>query len=188
MSSDISATPRGARAAGLFALREAGVDDAEEIEAIHWSAREAVYDGRVADWPPTGPDRSGRIERWRSWLASPSVTCFVAEEDGRMLGFVTLRASQDEDAGHGVAEMPTLYVDPKAWRRGVGELLSRAAVERAAEMGFNELTLWVVELNEQARAFYHAFGFHPDGASQVDEDTTERLVAHRYRLDLGAPA
>ena len=83
-----------------------------------------------------------------------------------------------------IAEMPTLYVDPPEWRRGLGGLLCRAAMERSAQLGFRELTLWVVEINARARAFYDAFGFEPDGATQVDEDTTERLVAHRYRLTL----
>ena len=78
----------------------------------------------------------------------------------------------------------TLYVSPASWRRGLGGLLCRAAVQRTKELGFRELTLWVVEINARARAFYHAFGFEADGASQVDENTTERLVVHRYRLAL----
>ncbi|NIQ52069.1 MAG: GNAT family N-acetyltransferase, partial [Gammaproteobacteria bacterium] len=46
------------------------------------------------------------------------------------------------------------------------------------------LTLWVLEINAGARAFYRDFGFIPDGGTKVDELTTERLVAFRYRIDL----
>ena len=184
MTPETSATPEGAPAGAGFVLRDATVADAEAIEAVHWSARAAVYDGRVADWPPTGPDRRGRVERWKQWLGSPDVTCILAEDAGRVVGFVTVRASKDADADSNVAEMPTLYVDPQQWRRGLGALLCRAAMDRALQLGFAVLTLWVVEINARARAFYDAFGFAPDGATQVDENTTERLVAHRYRLGL----
>lgn len=188
MTSEPSATPEGAAARAGFLLRDAEVADAEAIEAVHWSARAAVYEGRVADWPPSGPDRQGRIERWEQWLAAPDVTCILAEDAERVVGFVTVRASKDADATGAVAEMPTLYVDPREWRRGLGGLLCRAAMERSAQLGFRELTLWVVEINARARAFYDAFGFDPDGATQVDKDTTERLVAHRYRITLRGDA
>lgn len=184
MTSNTSRTPEDALPGSPFVVRDAVVDDAAEIEAVHWAARAAVYDGRVVDWPPRGPDRPGRVERWREWLSSPDVTCILGELDGRVVGFVTVRPSRDPDAGPDIAEMPTLYVDPASWRRGLGALLCRAAVQRASSLGFRELTLWVLELNTRARAFYDAFGFHPDGATQVDEDTTERLVANRYRLTL----
>ncbi len=186
MASDPSHTPSGHRRHGPFLLRNAHVDDARAIEAVHWAAREAVYDGQVADWPPSGLDRDGRIERWTRWLSSEHLHCIVGEEDGRIVGFVTIRASRDEDAEPHVAEMPTLYVDPAAWRRGLGAALCRAAVALASALDFLELTLWVVEVNTRAQRFYDAFGFVADGASQVDEDTTERLVARRYRLSLGA--
>ena len=188
MNSESSAPRGGVREGAAFHLRDATVEDAEAIEAVHWAARAAVYEGRVADWPPSGPDRAGRVERWKQWLGSPDVSCILAEDEGRITGFVTVRASKDPDAATDTAEMPTLYVDPPSWRRGLGSLLCRAAVERTASMGFRELTLWVVDVNRRAKAFYAAFGFEPDGATQVDEDTTERLVAHRYRLALPAPS
>jgi hypothetical protein len=68
------------------------------------------------------------------------------------------------------AEYPTSAPTADAGRspglRGVGR--ARAGV-------------WVVELNEGARSFYQAVGFAFDGATQLDEDTEEHLVALRYR-------
>ncbi len=165
-------------------LREATVADAEAVEAVHYSAREAVYDGLVADWPPPGPDRPGRIARWREWIGSPEVHTIVATVGGEIRGFVTVRASKDDDAPPGVAEMPTLYVDPAHWRQGLGDLLCRACTDWAAANGFSELTLWVLEINAGARAFYRAFGFREDGGRKVDEGTREKLVAYRYRITL----
>jgi GNAT superfamily N-acetyltransferase len=183
MSSQSSPAP-DRKPGALFDLREATVDDAEAIEAVHYAAREAVYDGLVSDWPPSGPDRAGRVARWRLWLASPDVHTIVAVDGDTITGFCTVRRSKDEDAEPDVAEMPTLYVAPLHWRRGLGGALCRASAEWAAGVGFVELTLWVLEVNERAHAFYRAFGFEQDGGRKVDEGTKERLVAHRYRMTL----
>ena len=183
MSSQPSPVP-GGKAGTRFDLRQATVDDAEAIEAVHYAAREAVYDGLVSDWPPAGPDRPGRVARWREWLSSPDVHAIVAVDGDTITGFCTVRRSKDEDAGPEVAEMPTLYVDPLHWRRGLGGALCKATAEWATQAGFAELTLWVLAVNERAHAFYRAFGFVQDGGRKVDEGTKERLVAHRYRMKL----
>ena len=47
------------------------------------------------------------------------------------------------------------------------------AVRALTEAGQPDVTLWVLEANEQARRFYVAAGFRPDGARQL--------------LDLGGP-
>lgn len=177
----------GSSEPGILRIREGRVADAEAVEAVHYAAREAVYAGKVADWPPPGPDREGRIERWKEWLADPEISCVVGDVDGEIVGFCTIRPSHDEDAGPKTAEMPTLYVRPDDWHRGYGQGLCLAALRRARQRGFEVLTLWVLEMNERARAFYREFGFHPDGGTKVDELTVERLVAFRYRIDLTGP-
>ncbi len=180
-----STRPRGAASPhDTLELRDASVRDAEAIEAVHYASREAVYLGRVADWPPEGPDRAGRVARWREWLSAPEIEAVVAVVAGRIVGFCTLRRSLDDDADVNVAEMPTLYVDQGHWHRGVGRALCAAGLQRARGLGCDELTLWVLEMNRDARAFYDAFGFAEDGATMIDEGTRERLLARRYRIAL----
>ncbi|MEM7418062.1 MAG: GNAT family N-acetyltransferase [Gemmatimonadota bacterium] len=170
---------------GPLVIRDGTVDDALAIEAVHYASREAVYKDRTSDWPPRGLDRSGRVARWMSWLSDPEITCLVADGEGDIAGFCTIRRSGDPDATSGTtAEMPTLYVRPDSWSRGVGRRLCDEAIERARAQGFDELTLWVLELNGRAQAFYEEFGFAPDGTTKVDEATSEGLVAHRYRIRL----
>lgn len=160
------------------------MSDAEAVEGVHYDSREAVYKSRVADWPPPGPGRKGRVERWEQWLADPDISCLVGEVDGEIVGFSTIRPSAEDDADGRTAEMPTLYVRPDSWRRGYGRALCDAALQRARVRGFGTLTLWVVEVNEPAAAFYEALGFTFDGATRVDELPRERLMARRYRIDL----
>ena len=185
MNAELSTSATTADAVRSLKLRDADLGDAGVIEAVHYASRKATYEGRTESWPPVGPDRAGRVERWRSWLSDPGIECIVGEVDDEILGFCTVRASMDEDEdSERVAEMPTLYLRPDSWGRGFGRILCSAAVDRARAGGFSELTLWVVELNEGARSFYQAVGFAFDGATQLDEATEEHLVALRYRTRL----
>lgn len=180
------APPADARAAPMQ-IRSATVEDALAIEAIHFASRDAVYRGRIPDWPRHGPAQPERVERWRSWLADPDIVALVAEVDGAIVGFVTVRATADEHADpKRIAEMPTLYVHPEHWRRGVGRALCDAALAEARVRGFGELTLWVVDLNEDARRFYTRYGFAEDGATTVDRGALGEISvsARRYRIAL----
>lgn len=168
-------------------IREASVADAAAIETVHFASREAAYGPYVSEWPPDGPGREERTTRWELWLSDPGIHCLVAERGSEIVGFVTVRAATDSDVPpEHVAEMPTLYVHPEHWRCGVGAVLCRAGIERARELGFDVLVLWVLEINARARAFYAALGFLPDGTSKIDEGTPEAFTADRYRLDLQA--
>lgn len=184
-----SGPPGGTRSASTaVSIRDAEVEDAPAIESVHYASREAAYEGRVKQWPPEGLDRAGRVARWRQWLLDPSIHCLVAEQAGEIVGFSTVRPVTDDDLrGEPVAEMPTLYVRPDCWHLGLGQALCAAAMDRAAGEGFEDLVLWVLEVNERARAFYEEFGFVPDGARKVDEGTVEGLMADRFRMGLRGP-
>ncbi len=79
----------------------------------------------------------------------------VAELDGAIAGFATVLARDD-----GQAELEDLFVDPAAWRRGVGARLVAEAERRAAALGAR--TLHVVA-HDRARAFYERCGFRMVG-------------------------
>ena len=115
-----------------------------------------------------------------------SIETLVGLEEGTIRGFCTLRSSADPDLDGGcVAEMPTLYVDPQSWRKGFGVDLCRALEERARSLGYDELSLWVLEVNSGARRFYRAAGFAHDGASKMDDGPIPApLLALRYRKTL----
>lgn len=167
-------------------IRDAAVSDAEAIEAVHYSSREAAYRERVSEWPPAGPDQIGRVERWKLWLTDPRISCLVGEVHGEIIGFCTVRPSPDPDADPTViAEMPTLYIRPDVWRGGCGRALCAAGLERAVARGFRRLTLWVLEVNTPACSFYEAFGFESDGVTKIDMSSKDGLIARRYRIDLG---
>jgi GNAT superfamily N-acetyltransferase len=114
--------------------------------------------------------------RWRGYLsdATGSVRTLVAFADDEIVGFASLVLnSRDADAGPGTAEIAALYVEPLRWRTGAGRALLSEGFTRLSGTGASDVTLWVLERNRGALAFYARMGF-------VSDDT-------RKSSDQGAP-
>ena len=84
----------------------------------------------------------------------PGGRALLAEEDGRVLGCVALRRFEP-----GVAELKRMYVRPVARGRGLGRRLGEAALEAAAELGYERVRLDTVAEMVGARRIYEALGF-----------------------------
>jgi GNAT superfamily N-acetyltransferase len=67
-----------------------------------------------------------RADQWRGWPP------LVAVADGVIVGFVSVGARRDDDAG---GELFAIYVDPEHWGTGVGRELIAAGEERLRELG-----------------------------------------------------
>jgi GNAT superfamily N-acetyltransferase len=107
----------------------------------------------------------------------------VADRAGLVAGFCSIVApSRDDDAGERTCEVAAIYVDPEAWRRGIGRALLEAAVREARADGWRTVTLWVFAANDRAHAFYEAFGFAPDGGALVDESSGRSEIRMRVKL------
>lgn len=101
-----------------------------------------------------------------AWFADPPSRSgvLVAEEEGRIIGFVTFAYSRDDDAPEGTGEVPAIYVEPSAMGKGVGRELLEEATAELRLAGCTRATLWVLEANERARRFYENEGWEWDGA------------------------
>ncbi len=161
-------------------VRPATGDDAQAIEAIR------VAGWRVAYRHVFPPDELDRMpvdgQRWRSRLERPprGWATFVAEDEGRVIGFVSVGPSRDV---RGLGELYAIYVDPDVWSTGAGRALAEHAERRLASE-YAEATLWVLEDNPRARAFYEAGGWTPDGARKAEERWGVRAPEVRYRKRL----
>jgi ribosomal protein S18 acetylase RimI-like enzyme len=170
-----------------LAIRRATTADAAEIAAIHVQAWQVGYRGVVPE-PFLQSLSVGRREAaWRESLASADSEVWVAEADGRMLGWISVGDSRDPDAGETTAELWAIYVDPACWRRGVGRALWQQAEAHLVAAGFRSVTLWVLESNTRAVSFYEAFGFTPDpGHAKTLERGGVQLVEIRLRRCLSS--
>jgi L-amino acid N-acyltransferase YncA len=109
----------------------------------------------------------------------------VAESaDGELVGWASLGPYRSQEFPAGVGELYALYARPDRIGTGVGRALITAAVDRATELGWDRLLLWVLAENARARRFYAAAGFAPDGAETVDDCDGVPLRELRYARDL----
>lgn len=167
---------------GSVRVRQATADDTDAIVAVTaagWRTayRDIVAQDRLAGLP---------LARWRSevhvGLRRPVDDAFsyVAEIDGAFAGYCFVAApSRERDLGPNVAELVAIYVEPESWGRGAGTALMRAAMERLADLPYDEIFLWTFKENAPAIAFYERHGWKADGDQKVHPRS--QAVAIRFR-------
>lgn len=166
-------------------VRRATLDDASQIAAIHVRSWQAGYKGIVPDDFLQSLSVNQRTEVWREALSNPS-DVWVAEEEGRLLGWIGASKSRDPDADATTAELWAIYVDPSVWRRGVGRALWGEAESHLRSARFSRVTLWVLRENTTALRFYENIGFSLDrGHEKAFERGAARLTEIRLQRDLG---
>lgn len=170
-------------------IRAAELADAEEVERLRVAGWQAAYRGILPD------DYLNRMrvdgERRRRHMIKQATAAHrsvlvesVAVQADAIVGWVAGGRCRDADRpGPGHGEVYAIYVLPEWWGRG--GLLMAHAVRALTEAGQPDITLWVLEANEQARRFYAAAGFRPDGARQL-LDLGGPVTEVRYQLLAGS--
>ena len=144
--------------------RQARFEDAPGIAEAHVATWQVTYRGLVPDDYLAGLSVPTRTERWRERFQTGYGTTFVLEEAGRILAFADFGKSRDSDKDPSVTcELYAIYIRPEAQGRGVGRALFKKGVAWAAELGFKEMTTFVLKGNDSAHRFYLAMGMLEDG-------------------------
>jgi ribosomal protein S18 acetylase RimI-like enzyme len=162
-------------------VRAADPADAPAIAGVHVASWERAYRGMIPDEAFARRTVEWRTEMWEEILkgsvdgTAPWVA--VAERGGLTIGFVSLGSA--EDRGPRTAVITGLYVEPSAWRGGAGTALMDAALAQATARGCADVTLWVLEPNLRARAFYERCGFADDGSREREEGWPVELRLRR---------
>jgi N-acetylglutamate synthase-like GNAT family acetyltransferase len=138
-------------------VRPAVVSEQKALEALQWRAslnnpgdREALL---------ANPDA---IELPRSQIEGGGV--FVAEvttegTEKSVVGFAAILPRQDGDS-----ELDALFVEPRAWRQGIGRVLVDHCCNAARSAGAASIH---VAGNPHAEKFYYACGFTAAGTKQM---------------------
>ena len=90
---------------------------------------------------------------------SPDACVLVADDDGRIVGFVHLQTEVDYYSNRPIGHVADLAVNPEAEGRGVARALMAAAEDWARARGHAWLDLNVGPGNERARTLYERLGF-----------------------------
>ncbi len=114
-----------------------------------WPAFERQY----AD---TAKNKQRYIAIMSSRLENPSYLIWVAELDGRVVGYTLERKVNKK-----MVQKKGLFVDPDYHGQGIGEALFRASITSLPKG--TQVTLAVIESNTRAKHLYQKFGFSHAG-------------------------
>lgn len=167
-------------------IREAEPKDAEGIAGVHVRSWQAAYRGQLTDDYLDGLKVEDRVDQHRRTLREPMPEwrTWVAEDDGRLLGFAVTGPSEDADADPKTGEVYAIYLEPDRVGTGAGRQLFQHAVDDLRGRGFHTATLWVLESNERTRRFYEVAGWKPDGMVTSERVDCEMRPTVRYRSEL----
>jgi RimJ/RimL family protein N-acetyltransferase len=110
-----------------------------------------------------GPPHS--MEATRAFVMgniASGVPHWIAEEDGRLVGWCDITRTSDNEAFQHVGRLG-MGLLPEARGRGLGERLLRAAMEAGWAFGFRRIQLEAVATNARAIGLYRKVGFVDEG-------------------------
>jgi len=150
-----------------YAVRLARVVDADEVGRVHVQVWREAYAGHMPADYLEGLDPMKSAARWklRFEMDEPDGTVLVATgPDGEIVGFAAAGPTRDGDAPTDW-ELYAINVLADHYGTGVADqLITAALAERPA-------TLWVVNDNARAEAFYRRHGFSVEGATKLHDGT-----------------
>lgn len=173
-----------------IAVRQVAADDVRAIALVHVEGWRWAYRGLLPDALLDGLSADRREAMWRTTLSAPDTEArvWLAERDGRAVGFAA--TAPVRDAGHppGTAELTAIYLARDAAGTGTGRALLAQATGDLRRRGFRGAVLWVFAANLRARRFYELAGWRLDGATRRVERGGAELAEVRYALDFEAAA
>jgi ribosomal protein S18 acetylase RimI-like enzyme len=144
-------------------VRRAAPADAARLADFN-SHVQAIHHQRVPEWfpPPGDPDVADML---RSWLRQPESLGFLAEMDGRPVGYA-LAAVHHRPATPLTREgtwvdLDQIAVAPEARRKGVARALCEQVIGHARQHDLDEVQLNVWAFNDDAQALFTSVGFEP---------------------------
>jgi len=155
----------------------------EDFEAMWPIFQAVVATGTTYVFAPDTP----REDAHAYWLG-PDVRCFVAEDEGRVVGFYKLIANR-RDLGSHVANA-SFMIDPAYAGRGAGTALGLHCLGEAKRAGFLSMQFnFVVSTNHAAVALWKKLGFAivgtlPKAFQHRDLGLVDAYVMYRFLDDV----
>src|SRR5437667_3371381 len=145
-----------------------------------------IYNAAIATRIATAQLEPVTISERRDWLSEHSPDRYpfwVAETEGRVIGWLSFKAFLPRCAYRGTAEI-SVYVDEKFRRRGVGQRLLEEAIARAPSLEITALVGLIFGHNEPSLKLFQRFGFERWGffpaVAQLDGVKRDLVVMGRH--------
>lgn len=141
-----------------FAIREATLDDAEDIARAHTASWRTSYRGILPEAVLARIDVDQRAEAWRRVLTDRTKLALVAYDVTHrdIVGLCDAGPSR-RDGGH-AGEIYRFYLEHHARRHGLGREMFERVIDWLRAQDRHSLIIWVLDTNQHARRFYEAMG------------------------------
>ena len=141
-------------------MRRAVVADIQVIAVIHLAAEIAAAVGTSREDVVKAPAQNTKIEAWTKTFNNPTISIFVETEAEEIKGFAAVGDFRSENTSEtGIAEIHTIFVDPKYFRQGVATRLFAHCRQAPPLNWAKSIRLWVYQDNTMARRFYEKMRF-----------------------------
>jgi ribosomal protein S18 acetylase RimI-like enzyme len=162
-------------------VRKAQLDDSKKISEISGRLFKQTYEGKM---PSEDLDvyitEEFKQELKIEELKDSSITTFIAETEGKAIGYAQIRKKQMPFTSDNSCELELwrIYLDSLYQRIGIGNLLLGKVSEVARDLSSDYIWLGVWDQNTQAISFYEKNGFSVVGNQQfeVGSDIQNDLV------------
>jgi L-amino acid N-acyltransferase YncA len=121
----------------------------------------AIYNAAVRTRISTAQLEPVTVESRRNWLkdhSSDRYTFWVAEIDGQVAGWLTIKPFIQRAAYDGTVEL-SVYVDNKFRRRGIARSLLEEVIARASRLGIRAMVGLIFAHNEPSLRLFSQLGF-----------------------------
>lgn len=142
---------------------------------VHWKSWQEAYADLL---PQEFLKNTYTLERCQDWAVRYPQNILVALVDEKVVGFACYGSSSQEDLQE-AGELYALYVLADYYDQGIGYQLIQAALEKL--QSYETVSLWVLDGNTRAIAFYEKIGFQFDGVKKIVHLGAER-IEHRMIL------
>ena len=141
----------------MILLRKAIPEDSEAAAKIQVDSYRTAYAHILPEEYLAHFTYEEQTQDWRDLIGSEAGEfLLVAEFSDTVIGYVLGRIGLTDD-GHD-AELVALHIQEKHRRKGIGRKIMDAAVAEMKRLGCTSMSLWVLEDNLPARAFYESLG------------------------------
>lgn len=161
-------------------IRLAATGDRQEIAAVRAASWQAAYSQLVPESYLHGLSAPEGIAEWIARVSWTDGHHFVAELDGRMIGWASCGPSRESGGALAsclVGELYAIYLLPAFWRRGIGtRLLAEAEIALASDR-FGSIEAWAFAHHAAARDFYLKRGYSLDPTRSLELKISNRVLA-----------
>jgi len=141
----------------MTTIRSAGIKDIKDLQRLNQEAflDNLSYDPDLAmDWAMSEKGR----EHFTKLFAPPDSACFVAEDLGVLVGYITLSEHVFDFRKSRCVEILDVGVSPSYQSKGIGSLLIQKARAWAKEKGYQKMYVSCYFTNTRGVAFYKRNG------------------------------